>query len=143
MRTSRLASILAIGAITVMAIAPEASATPRGGQLHITKDCTGYTGLAGQTCTVSASNVRAIPNGAVITYASGVVNGVLDSDLTLDAGPGNVVHGHVNLDLGSLSGVVVLSGGTGKFNHMQASVSVAHDHGDIWTWDGDYAFGNN
>jgi hypothetical protein len=142
MRTTRLASVVAIGAITAMSIAPAVSATPRSGELHITKDCTGYTGLAGQTCTITASNVRAIPDGTRIVYASGVVNGVLDSDMTIEAGPGNVANGHVTLDLSALSGDVELSGGTGKFTHFQASVAVAHAGGDLWTWDGSFDFGN-
>ena len=141
-RTSRLASLLAIGAIAAMAIAPEASATPRSGELRISKDCTGYEGRAGQTCTITESNVRAIPKGARIVYASGVVNGKLDSDLAIEAGPGNVAKGHVMLDLGTLSGAVVLSGGTGQFRHLEATVAVAHADGQLWTWDGTYTFGN-
>src|SRR5262245_26745109 len=125
MRTSRLASVLAIGAITAMAIAPQASATPRSGDLRITKDCIGYEGRAGQTCTITDSNVRALPKGTRIVYASDVVNGILDSDLRIESGPGNVAEGHVRLDLGALSGTVHLSGGTGKFEHFQANVTVA------------------
>src|SRR6478735_5116415 len=131
MRTSRLASVIAIGAITAMAIAPQGSATPRSGELHITKDCTGYEGRPGQTCTITESNVRAIPKGAKIVYASGVVGGVLDSDILIEAGPGNVARGHVTLDFGALPGVVALDGGTGKFMHVKARVSVAHVGGDV------------
>src|SRR5262245_17269228 len=112
MRTSRLATVLAIGAITAMTIAPEASATPRSGELHITKDCTGYEGRAGQTCTITESNVRAIPEGARVVYASALVDGVLDSDITIEAGPGNVARGHVTLNSGALPGTVELTGGT-------------------------------
>jgi hypothetical protein len=142
MRTSWLASVVAIGAMTTMAIAPEASATPRSGELHITKDCTGYEGRPGQTCTITDSNVRAIPKGSRIVYASGVVDGVLDSDITIEAGPGNVVRGHVTLDFAALPGTVVLTGGTGKFRHIEASVSVAPAGANTWTWNGTYAFGN-
>jgi hypothetical protein len=147
MRTRWLASVLAIGAITTMAIAPEASATPRSGELHITKDCTGYEGRAGQTCTITESNVRAIPVGARIVYASALVGAVLDSDITIEASPGNTVAGHVTLDFSALPGTVVLSGGTGKFRHLQASVSVSpdvdpNDPPNRWHWDGTYAFGN-
>jgi len=142
MRTSRLASVLAIGAITAMAMAPDAAATSRSGALHITKDCTGYEGAAGQTCTITESNVRAIPAGSVIVYASGVVDGVLDSDVTVEVGPGNVVQGHVTLDFGALPGNVMLSGGTGKFRHIQATISVAPAGGNLWTWDGTYDFGD-
>ena len=142
MRFDRLASVLTIGAITAMAIAPDASATPRSGELHITKDCTGYEGRAGQTCTITESNLRAIPQGTRIVYASGVADGVLDSDITIEAGPGNVARGHVTLDFSALPGVVVLSGGTGKFGHIEASVSVAPAGGNLWTWDGTFEFGN-
>ena len=147
MRTSRLGSLLAIGAITAMTIAPGASATPRSGDLHIVKDCGDYHGLAGQHCTITESNIRAIPVGARIVYASGVVNGVLDSDITIEAGPGNVARGHVMLDFNHLPADVHLAGGTGKFTHIQASVKVTPvipptGEPRFWHWDGTYGFDN-
>jgi hypothetical protein len=147
MRTSRLASLLAIGAITAMTIAPGTSATPRSGELHITKDCGDYQGQPGQHCTITESNLKAIPVGARIVYTSGVVDGVLDSDITIEAGPGNVARGHVTLDFNALPALVVLSGGTGKFTHIQANVVVTpvvppSGQPRYWHWDGTYAFGD-
>jgi len=58
-------------------------------------------------------------------------------------GPGNnVAFGHVVLDLASGQGVVTISGGTGKFTWLQASVVVSRLIRPNWAWDGTYSFGN-
>jgi hypothetical protein len=142
MHTRRLSLVLALAAVTATALAPAASANPRSGDLHIEKDCTGYTGQAGQTCTITSSNLRAIPAGSVITYASDLVGATLDSDITVAAGPGNVAYGHCTLDFTALPGVCRLSGGTGRFTHIHAQVSVSPLGDDVWAWDGTFAFGS-
>lgn len=143
MHTSRLSLVLAIATIGVMAIAPVASATPRGGDLHITKDCSEYAGQAGGFCTITSSDLRAIPVGTQIVYASAVVGATLDTDVSLAAGPGNVASGHCTIDFLALPGVCTLNGGTGKFAHIQARVVVAPDATpNVWHWDGTYSFGS-
>ena len=143
MRTIRLSLVLAIVAIGVMTVAPAASATPRSGDLHITKDCSEYVGQAGGFCTVTSSNVPAVPAGARIVYASAAGATTLDTDISISAGPGNVASGHCTLDFLALPGVCTLSGGTGKFTHIQASVVVSPDGVTLneWHWDGTFAFG--
>jgi hypothetical protein len=44
------------------------SASERTRPLHVRKDCSQYTGLAGSSCTVAASNVAAIPVGSKVFY---------------------------------------------------------------------------
>ena len=46
------------------------------------------------------------------------------------------------LDLASGQGVVTISGGTGKFTWLQASVVVSRLIRPNWAWDGTYGFGN-
>ena len=142
MHGSRFSLGFAAMAIAAMAFAPVVSATPRSGELHIVKDCVDYHGLGGQSCEITGSNLRAIPAGAHIVYASDLAFPVLDTDITITAGPGNVAHGHCRLDFTALPGACVLSGGTGKFTHIHASVVVSPLGGDLWAWDGTYAFGN-
>jgi hypothetical protein len=72
------------------AAAPSLSASPRGGDLHITKECSAYTGLAGSYCTITSSNVKAIEVGTRVVYAEAAGATLLDSDVVLDTpGPGN------------------------------------------------------
>ena len=55
----------------------------RSGDLIAVKNCEGYTGLAGQSCTLTSTNLKQIPAGTKVVYASGLGAGVLESDITL------------------------------------------------------------
>ncbi len=122
---------------------PESRAARRG-PLNITKDCTGYTGNAGQTCVVTASNLAAIPAGSVIRYAQDAVNGYLDTDITLYApGHDNVAGGHCALSLVTGTGTCRLSGGTGTLRGIHARVAVSPLGWPMFAWDGKYHFGDN
>jgi hypothetical protein len=71
---------------------PSAASFPRSGAVHLTKDCTLYTGLAGSFCTITASNVREIEVGSTVVYASAATPTSVDSDMILDPPkPGNNV----------------------------------------------------
>ena len=131
-------------AASIVVTAGSATATERSGALHVTKECSEYTGQAGSFCTITSSNINAIKSGMRVVYASAAGDptpGVLDSDLVID-GPGhNNAFGHVVLDLSTLSGVVTLSGGTGKFTHLHAGpITVACPAFPDCSWDGPYSF---
>lgn len=122
------------------AVAPSLSASPRSGDLQVTKECSGYTGGAGSFCTITSSNLKAIEVGSRILYlqpdqlftSSG-------SDVVLDPpGPGNnTAFGNCSLGLG----VCTFSGGTGKFTGFHASVDVSHNPDfSLWFWKGTYSF---
>jgi hypothetical protein len=121
----------------------------RAGVLHATKACPDYHGNAGEFCSITSSNVHMIDSGAKVVYARGIVDGKLDSDLTL-VPPGNgksVAFGHVTLDFTAtpLRGIVTFSGGTGKFKQFSATLDVfplnrLQPDFVNWTWDGPYSF---
>ena len=124
-------------------MAPSLSATfPRSGALHVTKECSQYTRLAGGFCTITSSNVDGIEVGTRVVYTLASGPTVLNTDVTLDPpGPGNnAAFGHVVLDLAARHGVVTISGGTGKFTWLEASAVVSHLGGPNWAWDGTYSF---
>src|SRR4029077_6934687 len=102
------------------------ASSPRSGALHVTKECSEYTRLAGGFCTITSSNIKEIEVGTKVIYAVASGPSVLDSDVILDPpGPGNnIAFGHVVLDLVARQGVVTISGGTGKFTWFHASVVV-------------------
>jgi hypothetical protein len=114
--------------------------SPSSGDLHATKECSAYKGLAGDFCTITSSNLKEIEAGSRVVYAQAADAGSLDSDIVLDAGPGNIATGHVVLDLAAGSGVVTFSGGTGKLTGFQARVDVSADSTGQWHWDGTYSF---
>ena len=116
------------------------SAAPRSGDLHVTKECSGYDGGTGSFCTITASNVLAIEVGSKILYLQPEqLVTPSGSDVVLDPpGPGNNrAFGHCSLALG----VCTFSGGTGVFAWFQASVTVApNDDFSLWYWNGTYSF---
>jgi hypothetical protein len=127
------------------AVAAALSASPRSGDLRVTKECSEDTGLAGSFCTITSSNVKAIEVGSRVIYlqASGATS--LDSDIVLDApGPGNnKAFGHCRVDFATARGVCTFSGGTGKFTSFRgtADVSPFSDEDLVnWHWDGTYSF---
>ena len=134
-----LALVLALAATGIFAAA--GSATPRGGALHATKECSQYTGQAGSFCTITSSTLRAIGAGSKVIYAQPAGAAGLDSDVVLHTGPGNRAFGHVTLSFATLSGVVTFSGGTGKFRGFTADVTVTYNPvTNLWYWDGTYEF---
>ena len=124
---------------------PAASASvARSGDLHVTKECSAYTGAAGDVCTITSSTVKEIAVGSTVVYAQAANFSTLslDSDVVLDLrGPGNnTASGHCRLNLVTGIGVCTFSGGTGKFTHFRASANVSYLGGPDYAWDGTYGF---
>jgi hypothetical protein len=136
--------LIAIAAAGVVAAVGSAQATPRSGALHVTKECSQYSGAAGSFCTITSSNLNAIKAGSRVVYASAAGDpspGFLDSNLVIDGPGNNNAYGHVVLDLSTLTGVVTFSGGTGEFSHFHAGpIVVACPAFPDCSWDGPYRF---
>ena len=136
-----LGLILAVavaGALALASQARTAASSPRSGALHVTKECSAYTGLAGSFFTITSSNLKAIQDGSrVVDQAAGASS--LDADFVLDAGHRNTAFGHVVLDFVTATGQITISGGTGQLNGFHARAAVSFD-GALWHWDGTYWF---
>jgi hypothetical protein len=119
-----------------------AATFPRSGEVHLTKECPEYTGLAGSFCTITASNLKEIEIGSRVIYASAATPTAVDSDVVIDPpGPGNNrAFGHVHLDRITRTGVLTLSGGTGKFTWFHAVVDISFVVRPVWHLDGTYSF---
>lgn len=119
------------------------SASPRNGDLHITKECGEYHFGAGDFCTITSTNIKAIEVGSRVIYAQAAGATSLDSYVVLDTpGPGNnKAFGHCALDFLTGLGVCTFSGGTGKFTTFSATAHVTPpDQEGNWHWDGTYSF---
>jgi hypothetical protein len=116
--------------------------SPRSGTFHVTKECSAYTGHAGDFCTITSSTLKQIEAGSRVIYASDAVGTLVDTDVVLNPpGPGNnTASGHCTIDLAMGTGECTFSGGTGKFTWFQASVAVSPLGGPNFAWDGTYSF---
>ena len=125
------------GPSATVAVSASLSASPRSGELHVTKECSGF--ASGAFCTITSSNVKAIEVGSRILYLQpGQVGTPEGSDVVLDPpGPGdNKAFGHCSLALGECT----FSGGTGKFSGFGATAQVSYLGGLDWGWKGTYSF---
>jgi hypothetical protein len=117
---------------------------PRSGELHVTKECSAYTGAAGDVCTITSSNVKDIAVGSKVVYgqAANFSTLSLDSDVVLDVpGPGNNrASGHCQVSLVTGVGLCTFSGGTGKLTHFRARANVSYLGGPDYAWGGTYSF---
>jgi hypothetical protein len=108
----------------------------RNGNLHTEKDCTNYFGLAGDTCTITKSNLREIGVGSLIHYVQATKSDVTaNSDVVLDAGGSSKAFGHCTVN------ECVFNRGVGSFRSFSARLDVTTVHGVIGAWDGTYSFG--
>lgn len=132
----------AIVAITVSTGAPAVHAAARSGELHVMKECSQDKGLAGDFCTITASNLPELKIGAKVFYdqAAGIPSGLLDSNVVVDGGNGDRALGRCTLDLATGLGLCTFSDGTGQFAGFSARVSVDCTSG--CRWDGTYRFRN-
>jgi hypothetical protein len=136
---------LVLPAVLVMAVsvavgAASPAASSRSGALHVTKECSAYTGLVGSYCTITSSSLKAIKVGSRVVYAQAAGATSLDSDVTLVVGREKVAFGHCQLDFATGVGLCTFSGGTGELRGFQARVDVSYLGGPNWAWNGTYAF---
>ena len=135
-----VALILALGSGAASVSASEKN--KRNRQLHVTKDCLPYTGLAGSFCLITSSNLPEIKVGSKVLYdqAAGTPAGMLDSNVVLDAGNGDRAVGRCTLDLVTGLGLCTFSDGTGSLAGFHARVDVSALGGKQWAWDGTFRF---
>ena len=145
-RIQKLSVSTLVGLVAlILLLAPaSASASERTRHLHIRKDCAEYTGLAGSFCTIIHSNIEAIPAGSKVFYDQAANNpeGLLDSNIVLDAGNGNRAVGRCTLDLATGLALCLFFDGTGDLAGFHARID-GKQGADSYHWDGTYGFEEN
>jgi hypothetical protein len=146
-KASRIVAIAVVASFAALIPPPSigvasVSASARAGDLHVTKECSQYHGVAGESCRITSSNLTEILVDSKVVYdqAAGIPAGLLDSNVVLDAGNGDRAVGRCTLDFSTRRGLCTFSDGTGQFTGFHARVKVAHLSGDDWAWDGTYSF---
>ena len=136
--------LLAVVMVGAFATAGSAGTTgaPRSGQLHVSKECSEFTGLPGGFCTITGSNLNGIDPGMKVIYLDPhFVSPNLISNLVVDGLGNNDAYGSVSLNVVTWIGSLTLSGGTGEFSGFHANITVdCTPSGSPCTWDGPYNF---
>jgi hypothetical protein len=124
------------------------ASSARRGELHVTKECSAYTGAAGAYCTITGSNLADIEVGSQVLYSQAAVDPTtpegrsigLDSSAVLYVGPGDWAVGRCTLDMTGNSGLCTFSDGTGRLTGLRARVVVSSTDGVNYSWNGTYSF---
>ena len=147
--TARVFAIAAVLVATLPALSPMLSlggtpvlASPKKGQLLVTKACPDYDGTAGSFCTIASSNIAEIPAGSKVFYdqAANMPAGMLDSNVVLVVSPGNWAVGRCTLELATYNGLCTFSDGVGQLAGFQGRVAVSPSSAANFLWNGTYSF---
>jgi hypothetical protein len=110
--------------------------------LTLSKECSKFSGKIPSYCTITNSNLGAIPVGTKVFYYGPVINddAFLSSTVVLDAGNGNTAIGFCSVDSGSkpVLGMCSFSSGSGSLTGFEAIVKVTVDGNELWHWNGSY-----
>lgn len=137
MKHGMIAAVIAGFGIALVSL----PASGESGTLHVTKECSQYSGKAGAFCTITASNCDLIPAGSKIVYTDAdTADGGSDTDLVINTPSGDAGYGHVVLDGKTQTGTVTLKGGTGKLANLAADLKVAPLAAPNYSWDGPYSY---
>ena len=143
--------VLALAAMTLVLKPKAARADERHGDLHLTKNCSTYTGAAGSFCTFTSSNIPEVMAGSKVYYPQAAVVSVapgdegtnisLDSNVILFVGDNDWATGRCTLDtIGFGSGLCTISDGTGALTGFHARVLVSSTDGVNYAWAGTDSF---
>ena len=152
LRTFRTLSVTGFAAIVFcLCAAPSPMAAQEGqkGQIHVQKVCPAatFTGAPGSYCTITVSDVAAIPAYATTVYYDephalpiGTL-AFLDSKVVIFVGPGNWAAGRCTVDYSTGLGLCTVSDGTGTLAGFSARIDVRIDYATgVTYWDGTYSF---
>ena len=149
------AVVLAVG-VTALALSLSgrlptvaAASNAQNGRLHVTKECSQYSGLDGSFCTITSSNLPEIKvdstnpaNSTKVYYdqAGNTPTNGMDSNVVLYVGIGDWAVGRCTIDGSTGNGLCTFSDGIGKFAGFSARVNVTYLGGVNYAWDGTYSF---
>jgi hypothetical protein len=128
--------------VALAAVIPTASAGTALQPLHISKECSEFTGETPSFCTITSSDLAAIPVGTKVMYWGPLLTdpNFLSSRAILRAGHGNRAFGYCQTIADPYHGTCVFWRGTGTLDGFHASVDVTYVSGADFDWDGTYLF---
>jgi hypothetical protein len=136
-------AVISMSVLSSLAFAVPARADgPAMQPLHLVKECSTFTGKSGDYCTITQSDLAAIPVGSNIYYYGPLIaTPVASTSIVLDARNGTTAIGYCNLDNPANTGTCSFWAGSGGLRGFQAVVTLTADaNGSDYHWDGSYAF---
>lgn len=144
MRSIRILLVVAFVVTALAAPAPTVLAAPNPTEINVVKDCSEYTGEKPSLCTISESDLDALPPGTKIWYQGPVLtnNYFLSSNVLADTGNGSTATGYCIFDARATEsvGLCTFWQGTGALTGFTAILHVTVDAQREWHWDGVYYF---
>jgi hypothetical protein len=128
----------------VGSVAPASAAGPEMRPLAVMKECSKYSGDVPSFCTITQSNLSALPAGTKVLYYGPVTNNpnFSSNSVVLDDGAGNTAFGNCIVYFGGgPAGMCAFHAGSGKLAGFQAIVKVTVDDKRTWHWEGGYLLG--
>ena len=142
MQTLSMQVLSGAAMLSFVALLQPASAADAMKPLKLSKECSHYTGDTPSFCTITESNLAAIPAGTKILYYGPVTKSPLftSSSAIIAVGNGDSAFGYcVVYDTAAPPlGTCAFSAGSGTLAGFQAIVKVTVDDKQIWHWDGGY-----
>jgi len=143
MRLVRNFLAVASTTLALSALASAVSADSAFQPLSLTKECSKFNGNVPSYCTITNSNLGAIPVGSKVFYYGPVLKNpeFLSSSVVLDAGGDNTAVGYCNVDRAATPklGICTFWAGSGSLAGFQAIIRVTVDANKSWHWDGSYS----
>jgi hypothetical protein len=144
MRSARKLLAIVGTIVALAAVIPSASAGTTLTPLHITKECSEFTGEIPSFCTITSSDLAAIPVGTKVMYWGPVINdpNFMSSRVVLRAGHGTRAFGYCQTIASPAPehGTCVFWKGTNALKGFHASVNVTYVSGADYDWEGTYLF---
>ncbi len=142
MRPARILLVIVGSVLGLGAIAPPTLANSTPEPLHLVKDCGTFNGGPSSYCTITISNLDALPPGARIVYKGPVLDNAfyLSSNVTADAGPKGSATGYCIFDGKTSTGLCSFWEGTGTLTGFNAILNVTVDSDGLFHLDGTYYF---
>lgn len=136
-----LSKVILFGAVIAVFVgAPNAVATSTAHPIHLLKDCSTMDGVAPTYCTISATNVDAIPVGTKVWYLGPVLTNsyFLSSAVRMDDERRNTATGYCIFQARTAVGLCSFWEGTGRLAGFVAILDVTIDTAGAWHLDGSY-----
>jgi hypothetical protein len=137
-RSTRLVWASAIATVTAL-VQPAWAAEMQ--PLKVSKECSQYSGEVPSFCTITQSNLDALPAGTKVYYYGPVANNpnFSSNNVVLDDAAGSTAVGNcIVYFAGGPAGMCAFHAGSGKLAGFQGMVKVTVDDKQIWHWDGEY-----